>query len=245
MKILFSVCKVLIFALLCSLATSCGSDNDDAPDNGGGQSCIKRLTSLRSNTMTLSNFSYDKEGRVTDFNQVSNGTTRKYSLAYSNSSIILKEDGETDVVYTLKGGLITQADFGESEYYNFAYGDNKLKSITYLYEDDDPDIYHFTWSNGNVTSFESYGSDSYKYTALPCITPIIYYPVIVDTPYTTFETVDLFLATYGYFGDLLTNNLVSKSDDSTMEYQLDNDNYVTKMTVKSNSGTTTIEYTWE
>ena len=247
----------MIMTLACVTFTSCSDDDKDEP-GANVPSNIKHLVSLTAtdadgNVTSVTNVKYDSKNRVISFTLNEDHETYNYTYDYA-SDITIKTDGEVNSKYILKNGLIEKADYGEREYYIFKYSNNRLSSYTSEYDNLDPFKYTFDWVNANVECFygedSSYESEEYEYASAKCITPIIYFTQLTQTPYNQFESEELFLFSQGYFGDSLTANLIKTTygnNDAEFEYQLDNDGYVTKMTVRSKYAysSQTVNISWE
>lgn len=258
MKNLKFLASFLIMTLACVTFTSCSDDDKDEP-GANVPSNIKHLVSLTAtdadgNVTSITNVKYDSKNRVISFTLNEDNETSNYTYDYT-SDITIKVDGEVYSTYNLKNGLIEKADYGYDEYYFFKYDNNRINTITYVYDTLDPWNFTYNWVNDNVRSvFSQIEDDSdsreYDYNNDKCITPIIYYTNLRCSPYSKFENEELFLFSEGYFGNSLTSNLIKTSEDDSVtefEYQLDNDGYVTKMTVRSKYAysSQTVNISWE
>lgn len=252
-----------MLALSCVLLPSCSNDDGDTPDNGG-QANVKRLVSMKCSDglESITNINYDDKNRIVSYtaNCYSDKLDEYYSQIYSfdyddNGSIIpIKIDGEIESILRFDNGVINIIDYGESECTVLKYDQKRLNSVSFQWLGEESSKYYYTWFNNNILKIEpdDAAAINYEYTSDVCITPIIYYFVLEGTPYSPLRGDDIIaLYSYGYFGDVLTSNLVKKSSSSydhtgyEFSYELDNDGYVIKMTISDEyDHTRTFEYIW-
>ena len=245
--------KVLLGLLVCvvGLFSACSSDNND--DNKGGNTVVtgEKIIGFTDNKgNVLSDFKYDKQGRLVSVTQESNSNEDKekniFTYKYSENLIEVQSTGDrkTTGTFYLKNGKITNSTFkGEDvDVVEYTYDSNNQLSKVITKDN----TINISWQKGNITQISTpYKNDNiiekFVYTnhsaknfvALGELEDCI--PII--------DNVDPILFMQGYYGKYV-NNLVEKvltnhtstsiptdeREKYTYTYTLDNKGKVVKIT---------------
>ena len=159
-----------VFCLPFITMTSCSSDDDDV-NFPSGKTCkivsvVSKFGGGSSNDgYTLSQFSYDSEGRIITYQEDDKHSVHptEYEFEYGSSLILQKMDfgvSRWEVKYYLKNGLVSTVDDDDNYEYDSS---NQLIGIkTYTGSD------HYTkfyWSNGDIVKWEGYTDGELDYEA--------------------------------------------------------------------------------
>lgn len=203
---------VLISLLGCIALTSCNNDDGNEPDSSNSGKC--RIVSAQCEEdgwfTYYSDFKFDSNGMIESYKGESDDNVwwnERY--VYSSNYIkVMDEDGKITVTYNLENGLITSAKDRWENKWDYIYDDdNHIVKIKYS----DSGSYTCTWNDGNLVSYEEYGSFySISYTANA--NTIAFFPVDIYDAFLDNDDgrmIDSILCAQGYFGKM-PNNLPSK-----------------------------------
>jgi len=223
-----------VIAVIMSVNFAACSDDDD---NNSNDKKLVKVEFTDGSYKYIETYKYDKEGRVTEYQgidkNVNTGNTEVYTYTYiyTDAKIsITRSDNDDDIIYTLNNGVIVSADRGNGDEYFFKYDDNKqLIGITSSSKEFDMT---FTWSNDNIVksvkTIRNSGMSAETYTYDMTYANTSYRFLGSELPYYD-SKLDNFLFSYGYFGKCCKNLPKYMRDFGEVDYQIDNEGYVTGM----------------
>lgn len=257
--------KVLLGLLVCvvGLFSACSSDNNN--DNKGGNTVVtgEKIIGFTDNKgNVLSDFKYDKQGRLVSVTQESttNDGKKKFFITYKyyEHRIEAQTSGSKDAsaVFLLKDGRITNSTLTgeESNTAECIYDDNNQLIKVYT-KDNNTNI---DWKNGNIEEI-NYSLGYHKHFKQFVYSPRSAKNFIalgeLEDCVPAIDGIDPFLFMQGYYGKFV-NNLVEevysynsfsisptfRNLDAAYTYTLDNNGKVVK--VRNNNGNIG-NYTWK
>lgn len=155
---------------LVSTMVACSSDDDvvDSPTNKRCKivSVVSKYGGGSSNDgYTLSQFSYDNEGRIVGYQKEDKHSSHPsiYKFEYGASLILCKTDvgfSIWDNKYYLKNGVIMNQN--DDDYYEY---DSEMQLIK-VFQESDPYYTKFYWNNGDIVKWEGYTNGKLDYEAI-------------------------------------------------------------------------------
>lgn len=256
MKTTKLICAAMVCCAMAAGFSSCSKD-DDGPNGPAVKMQLEGITITEgSSTITLSNFIYDNQGRLTSYDVNDNGDKETVSYTY-NSSYIERSSSNSDVEFLLENGVITSErySFNSAEMDLYEYSNGNMVKWTEGYPVNNSVYQLYSWENGNPVRETQLmdGSSSYVtsfgYSELPCYIGNI--PALFDE-FSTLHVelignVDPFLQQQGYFGNLPKNLVISAKaprNEWQLSYEVNANGYPTKITGKDENGTAVMTLTW-
>lgn len=251
---------VLIAVLLCVNSISCSKDESptnstEEPNRDENIISEKKITKINisnGDESEVYTFSYDDKGRVINGEHKDKYGTYSYNFVWGDDAIKTSwtssgSENNYSCMLSLKNGLVQHEDYRDEDKGTFTYNaSNKLVKFS----DGEYWTVSAIWDDDKLVSVSKEDSDAtLTYNNIICKNG--YFPLIA-TIIGAGESEPLYLAHPEIVG-MRTSQLPSsitwkdyyESETGILTYEFNNDGYISKITIKEDSNTSTYTLTWE